>query len=149
MPQESVIMRSVSPERLADEVARRLSFADSVIIPTKGMSMRPFIIGGEERVELVRPGRVLSEGMIVLARTEKNGIVLHRIVGFHGNSLTLMGDGNLSQRETCSISDVVGIAIYIIRCDGRKKYLYTERRLQMWKLWYRCLPFRRWLLRLL
>ena len=141
------MIQFVSPDRLASEVTRRLSSTSSVIIPTKGASMIPFIIG-EDRVELVRPGRLLAVGMVVLARTETRGIVLHRVVDIQGETITLMGDGNLSLREKCKISDLIGIATYIINSDGSKKYIYTRRRQLVWRFWYRCLPIRRWLLRL-
>ena len=87
--------------------------------------------------------------MIVLARTEANGVVLHRVVDIQGERLTLMGDGNLVQRETCSVSDVVGIAEYIIRYDGRKQFIYTKRQLRIWRFWYWLCPVRKWLLRLM
>lgn len=144
-----VTMRSVSSETLLIEVTRMLQGCELVYIPTKGDSMRPFIRGEKDMVGVKKPSGEYCPGMIVLARTLDHRVVLHRIVAVGKEYLDLMGDGNLLGRERCRRSDVVAVAIYIIKGeDGRKRYLYTDRRMQKWKIWYWLRPFRRWLLRL-
>ena len=78
-----------SAEDLAVTVETLFRESDSVIIPTKGNSMRPFIRGGDN-VLLVRVGNPLKVGMIILAQTLDKRVVLHRIIGINGGSLRLL-----------------------------------------------------------
>lgn len=96
------------------EVARLLAEGHSVTIPAKGRSMLPFIIGGRDSLVLVAAGS-LCVGDIVLARLPERGYVLHRVYRLSGDSLTLMGDGNLRAVERCRAGDVVGKAVAILR----------------------------------
>ena len=78
-----------------DAVIKMLETCPSVILPVKGYSMLPFIIGDVESVELVRPGLV-KEGDVVLAWINGNRYVVHRVIRIDGARLQLMGDGNLT-----------------------------------------------------
>ena len=81
-----------------------------------GSSMLPFIHGGKDSVTL----RLLPDikvGNIVLARLKGPRYVLHRVVGMDGDSLSLMGDGNLGHGEKCAGADVLGTVVAI---NGRK-----------------------------
>lgn len=91
--------------------------SEAVIIPT-GNSMLPFIRDGRDRVVLKHLEQV-SVGDILLFRI--NGrYVLHRLVARQGDRLTLMGDGNIRGQEHCSVSDVIGTVVEIIRPSGRR-----------------------------
>ncbi len=129
-----------SAEDLAVTVETLLRENDSVIIPTKGNSMRPFIRGGVN-VLLVRTEDPLKVGMIVLARTLDRRVVLHRIIGLNGDYLTLMGDGNLKGTERCRKSDVIAVAQSVV---GHKSGLYTRKNMLGWWLWYWLRPIRKW-----
>lgn len=119
-----------SAEDLAVTVETLFRESDSVIIPTKGNSMRPFIRGGDN-VLLVRVGNPLKVGMIILARTLDKRVVLHRIIGINGDYLTLMGDGNLKGTERCRKSEVIAVAQSVV---GHKSGLYTRKNMLGWWL---------------
>lgn len=141
-------MVCVSPEKLAKEVERLLEVNPQVYMPTKGDSMRPFIIGEDDLVAVRKPPKEYRKGFVVLARTLDRRVVMHRVVAIGKEYLDLMGDANLYGRERCRRSDVVAIADYIIKKDGRKRYINSERQLRMWRFWYWLRPVRKWLLRL-
>lgn len=116
-----------------------------VTLPVKGNSMLPFIIGGRESVELVKPETV-AVCDVVLAWINGCRFVVHRIIRIEGNQVQLMGDGNLTAEEYCTISDVKARAEYVITPKGKRRYLYTDTRLRLSRLWRRLLPVRRWIL---
>lgn len=134
----------MNAEELAITVETLLRENDSVIIPTKGNSMRPFI-RDEDNVLLARAENPLKVGMIVLARTLDRRVVLHRIIGINGDYITLMGDGNLKGTERCRRSEVIAVAQSVV---GHKSGLYTRKNMLGWWLWYWLRPVRRIILRI-
>ena len=116
-----------------------------VILPVKGNSMLPFIIGGRESVEMVKP-ETIAVGDVVLAWINGNRFVVHRIIRIEGDQVQLMGDGNITAEEYCTISDVKARAEYVVTPKGRRRYLYTPQRLRFSRLWSKLLPVRRWIL---
>ena len=117
----------------------------SVTFPVKGNSMLPFIIGSRESVIFVRPGTP-AVGDVVLAWVEGCRYVVHRIIRIDGNSVTLMGDGNICGVEHCTLSDVKARADYVVDAHGQKHYLYSRWRVCAARLWFRLRPIRRYLL---
>lgn len=124
-----------------------LETKDSVKIPLKGFSMRPFLESERDYALLGKPhSPVLHEP--VLALLPDSRWVLHRIVSIKGDDITLLGDGNLSP-EYCKASDIKAsiIGFYrkkrttLDRIDGRKWKVYSF-------FWTRLLPIRRYLLAL-
>ena len=81
-----------------------------VVLPVKGKSMYPFIIGGKESVELVRPPVPLKTDDVVLAWANGTHYVIHRIIGIDGDEVRLMGDGLCKVMEHCKTSDVSALA---------------------------------------
>lgn len=102
---------------LLGEVNELLGEGKSVILMTKGSSMLPFIRGDKDSVELVRRDSV-EVGDIALVRLSNGAYVLHRVVGVSGK-ITLKGDGNLDNTESCPPESVCGVAVRILRPDGR------------------------------
>lgn len=94
------------------EVTNMISEGHTVVIPTKGSSMLPFIIGERDSVLLVKPYQV-KIGDIVLARLTPERYVLHRIIGIDKGIITLKGDGNLDGTEQCGVHDICAIATQI------------------------------------
>lgn len=127
------------------ELIKFLDEGQRVILPVKGNSMLPFIIGDRESVELVKPDHV-AVGDVVLAWINGCRYVVHRIIQIKNNQVQLMGDGNLSGDEYCLISDVKARAEYVIGKDGKKHDLYTHRRVQASRLWWKLKPLRRYIL---
>ena len=69
-----------------------------------GISMTPFIRGGQDKV-LVRKEETVGVGDIVLV-VYRNNLILHRVYVINGSRLTLMGDGNLQGIEEVGMSEV-------------------------------------------
>ena len=108
---------SIPNDILLAEVGSLLAEGREVIIPTKGRSMRPFIVGERDSVRLRKHGSVEC-GDIVLAKVDGGSFVLHRVRKVDGNVLTLKGDGNLGAVEHCTLDDVLGAVEEIIRPDS-------------------------------
>ena len=133
------------------EVARLLREGQNVTLRAKGNSMLPFIHGGRDSVVLQRTTS-LHPGDIVLARLTGGQYVLHRIFSFEGDTscvdritIVLMGDGNLRGTEHCTLADIAGKAVKVIR-DG--KYIDCSAPVERRKanVWRALLPVRRYLL---
>ena len=117
-----------------------------VVLPVKGFSMNPFIIGDRESVELVSPHQPLKVGDVVWAWVNGTHYVVHRIIGIDGDKVTLMGDGNIAGVEHCTTDEVAAVAEYVVAPSGKRRYLYTDGRMRFARLWGRLLPVRRWIL---
>lgn len=117
-----------------------------VVLPVKGFSMNPFVIGDRESVELVSPHQPLQVGDVVLAWVNGTHYVVHRIIGIDGDKVTLMGDGNIAGVEHCTTDEVAAVAEYVVAPSGKRRYLYTDGRMRFARLWGRLLPVRRWIL---
>ena len=103
--------------------------------------MRPFIHGNKDTLLLI-PVSTLSKGDIVLAHIDGKRYVVHRIVELNENTFTLMGDGNLYEKETCSRSDIYGVVGSIIR-DGEERSLISKKVHMQARMWRLLLPLRR------
>lgn len=110
-----------------------------VAIVPQGISMLPFIKGGESRVYLLKKEKV-AVGDIVLADYQGRHL-LHRVYAIDGERITLMGDGNLEGTELVTASEILGTVIEIVSSDGRH-----HKPKKAW-LWRKLLPIRRYLLK--
>lgn len=137
--------KTLPNNELIAEVIRLLDTCSSVILPVKGYSMLPFIIGDVESVELVKPETV-KVGDVVLAWINGSRYVVHRVIKVDGDNIELMGDGNLVGGEYCKLSDVAARADYVVDKNEQKRYLYTPWRVRGSRLWWRLRPVRRILL---
>ena len=91
----------------------------------RGVSMRPFIEGGRDKV-ILKSCREPRVGMIVLAKVGDT-YVLHRIYKIDGEKIILHGDGNLTGFEQCSPADIVGYVVRLKGMDGKRKRLTKGR----------------------
>lgn len=128
--------RVFSNDILLGEVSQLLSEGKEVILKIKGSSMLPFMRGDRDSVKLVRKEPV-KVGDIVLAEIGPGRYVLHRVFEIGGDSLTLMGDGNLLGTESCRMEDVKGTVTEILDENNR------PRRLTDGHIWRKLMPFRR------
>ena len=116
----------------------------NVVLPVKGNSMLPFIIGGKESVELTPPPPA-QVGDVVLAWVDGCRYVVHRVISIGSDGqITLMGDGNIMGVEHCRQEDIVAKAINVVEANGKKRPLPNDS--FGWKLWNRLRPVRRWIL---
>ena len=147
---EASMVKMVENNDAIHEVEALLKEGYKVILPVKGQSMLPFIVGSRDSVELVLPDSALVVGDAVLAWVNGSRYVLHRIVeiGMDGH-LLLMGDGNIAGKEYCTLGDVVARADYVVKPDGSRTYLYSKSQHFYWRLWKMLKPLRRWILAVL
>lgn len=110
-----------------------LQEGQNVELTVKGQSMRPFLRDGEMvTIVPVSDDSNLKKGTIILAKTEKDTVMMHRIFRMEGNRILMKGDGNILQTEWVQRGDVLGIAENVCR-QGRDVSLYTPfRRLGAW-----------------
>lgn len=140
-----VVHKVLPNNEILRDLIKLVDEGQRVVLPVKGNSMLPFIIGGKESVELVKPVTV-AVGDVVLAWINGSRFVVHRIIRIEDNQVQLMGDGNLTADEHCQIGDVKARAEYVIAPNGKRRYLYTPKRLRFSRLWKNLLPVRRWIL---
>ena len=103
------------------EFERLLKNGHMVEFVPRGVSMRPFIEGGRDKVILHACKRP-AVGMIVLAKVNDT-YVLHRIYKIEGKKITLRGDGNLTGSETCTAADIIGCVVRLKNEDGKRMRL--------------------------
>ena len=99
---------------LLGQVKEAIREGHTVTINVKGYSMRPFLEHCRDKVRLA-PFTDLKVGDAVLAEISPDVYVLHRIMNIDGDTVRLMGDGNLSGMEVCRKADVVGMVTHYIR----------------------------------
>ncbi|MDE6695398.1 MAG: S24/S26 family peptidase [Muribaculaceae bacterium] len=131
----------IDNETLLGEICILLSQGKRVKLRAKGNSMKPFIHGNED-ILVLAPSGFLSMGDVVLARIDEKRYVVHRIIGIRGDSITLMGDGNLYEKEHCFRSDIYGIVEILIR-QGKELNLGSPKSHLIAKIWRWLLPLRR------
>lgn len=138
------MIKTVPNNEAIAAVAALIGEGRRVVLPVKGNSMLPFIIGGCESVELIPPPPA-QVGDVILAWVDGNRYVVHRVIAVSPQGdITLMGDGNIRGLEHCRQQDIVGKAVYVVAPNGRKRILYNDS--LNWKLWSMLRPVRRWIL---
>ena len=117
------------------------SLKEGKVVPLipQGISMLPFIKGGEDQVYLLKKDKV-EVGDIVLVEYHGKHI-LHRVYAIAGERVQLMGDGNLEGTEQVNMDDILGTVVEIVHGGCRRKPT------KAW-LWRKLLPFRKGLLKL-
>lgn len=123
------------------EVIRLLDEDRQVRIPVKGTSMQPFLKDGDSVVLLRFTGGPVFLGAVVLGRY-RDGVVLHRVVSVQQTTVKLAGDGNLVQRETISLDDILAVAISRTS-ENELTSLATSRSRLSGLAWYYLRPVRR------
>ena len=103
-----------SNDILIPEFERLLKGGHMVEFIPRGVSMRPFIEGGRDKV-ILKTCKEPKVGIIVLARISGT-YVLHRIYKIKDEQIILRGDGNLRGQEVCTFEDIIG---RVVRMKGR------------------------------
>lgn len=104
---------------LIPEFERLIKLGHMVEFVPKGVSMRPFIEGGRDKVFLA-PCREVKVGIVVLAKVNDT-YVLHRVYQIKGKKIILRGDGNLEGYEVCKKSDIIGRVVQVRKKGGKRK----------------------------
>ena len=129
---------------LLSHVRQLIAEGHTVTIRVKGVSMRPCLENGRDSVVLAA-ATTIKKRDVVLAECSPGRYVLHRVIKIKGDHLTLMGDGNIKDTESCRTDNIAGVVITLIRegkpiaCRSRKWKIYSG-------IWLTLRPGRRILL---
>ena len=136
---ETTEKRILGDDHYFQTVGLLLDEGREVLFTPKGNSMLPFIKNGRDSVVLSKLHRSLEIGDIILVKIGQR-FIMHRVFALDGDNVTLMGDGNISGKEYCNVSDVIGIVTEIHKESGR---VVKPGKGRLWRL---LLPFRRYIL---
>ena len=129
---------------IMEEISRLISEGKTVSITAKGYSMNPFIMHMRDQITLGPwKDEQIRSGAVVLAKDLKGRFIVHRIIRTDGDTITLMGDGNIGLTETAMRQDVIGL-MYSVTKKGRTYSVKSLRwRLYSW-FWKILTPVRRY-----
>lgn len=126
------------------EVKKFIDKGEHVVIPLRGYSMHLFLEHDRDKVILAPIARPLRLHDVVLAEVAPQTYVLHRIIRIQGDTITLMGDGNIRGTETCKTHHVIAIAIGFYRKQRTKPDMVDSIKWKAYsKIWLLLKPFRR------
>ena len=106
--------------------------------------MNPFIMHLRDQITLGPwKDEQITKGAVVLAKDIKGRFIVHRIIRRDGDTIILMGDGNIGITETAMAQDVIGL-MYSVTKKGRTYSVKSLRwRLYSW-FWKILTPVRRY-----
>ncbi|MDD2512138.1 MAG: hypothetical protein PHH64_06420 [Proteiniphilum sp.] len=118
-------------------VKEEIATGRAIRIKTKGVSMRPFIVGGKDELILRQADdHSFHRGAILLAELGEQRQVAHRVCRIEGEEITLRGDGSLQLTEVCGRGDVIAEVVAVVRkgkmvekgssCWNRYRYLWPS-----------------------
>ena len=126
------------------EISRLVSEGKTVSISAKGYSMNPFIMHLRDQITLGpwNDGQI-RKGAVVLVRDTRGCYIIHRIIKREGDTLTLMGDGNIGITETADVKDIIGL-MHSVTKKGRT-YSVQSLRWRLYSFFWKLLtPVRRY-----
>lgn len=90
-------------------------------IVVRGYSMLPLLGFGRDTIILRRIDTLEDiTNRIVMFRSDKGRIVVHRVISVDGDMVSLRGDGNLYQVERIARKDVIAVLESVIRESGKE-----------------------------
>ena len=129
---------------MMEEIRGMVSEGMSVTITVKGNSMNPFIVDGRDQITLGPfEESELRRGCVALVRDVRGEYLVHRIISREGDTVILLGDGNLRATEKALVSEVIAVVRSIER-KGRN--ISTDSfiwRAYSW-IWMALKPVRKW-----
>ena len=129
---------------MMEEIRKLISEGRTVSLTVKGNSMNPFLVSLRDQMTLGPwKDEDIRKGCVALVKDIRGNYLIHRIISREGNTVTLIGDGNVGLYEKAVTDEILGI-MYSITRKG-KVWKADDR---MWKLyswfWMLILPVRRW-----
>lgn len=149
-------MRTITKDKaiMMEEVRRLISEGHTVTFTVKGNSMNPFMANLRDKITL-GPWKEsdLKPGIVALVKDIRGNHLIHRIISLKDTidrttgetirTVILLGDGNLSQTETATLDNVIGI-MYSIERKG-KIWMPDDLGWRLYSsLWRVLTPLRRW-----
>lgn len=139
-------VRTVSTEKLAEEIKLLLSGNHSVTITARGNSMNPVFRDRRDKV-IISPikDKPLKRGDVIFTVTRDGRYVIHRIIKTDRENITLLGDGNIAITENAAVKDTIGLVTGYIRNEKERSC-----RSMRWKIyslvWMALKPVRKYAL---
>lgn len=134
-----------SNQTLLPEVIRLLNEGHTVTLRLRGYSMRPFLEDNRDKA-LLRKTSNPHIGDPVLAEIAPGRYVLHRIIAMVGDTVTLLGDGNIYP-EHCNQKDIKAQVVGFYRKGSDRLDRIDDRKWRIYSYWWmRLRPVRRYLL---
>ena len=129
---------------MMEEIRKLISEGRTVSLTVKGNSMNPFLVSLRDQMTLGPwKDEDIRKGCVALVKDIRGNYLIHRIIARDGNTVTLIGDGNVGLNEKAATDEIIGI-MYSMTRKG-KVWKADDR---MWKLyswfWMLILPVRRW-----
>ena len=129
---------------MMEEIRKLISEGRTVSLTVKGNSMNPFLVSLRDQMTLGPwKDEDIRKGCVALVKDIRGNYLIHRIIARDGNTVTLIGDGNVGLYEKAATDEIIGI-MYSMTRKG-KVWKADDR---MWKLyswfWMLILPVRRW-----
>ena len=129
---------------MMEEIRKLISEGRTVSLTVKGNSMNPFLVSLRDQMTLGPwKDEDIRKGCVALVKDIRGNYLIHRIISRDGNTVTLIGDGNVGLYEKAVTDEIIGI-MYSITRKG-KVWKADDR---VWKLyswfWMLILPVRRW-----
>lgn len=129
---------------MMEEIRELISEGRTVSLTVKGNSMNPFLVSMRDQMTLGPwKDEDIRKGCVALVKDNRNNYLIHRIIERNGNSVTLLGDGNVGFTETATFDNIIGV-MYSVTRKGR---VWTTESV-VWRLyswfWMFLTPVRRW-----
>lgn len=129
---------------IMEEISRLISEGKTVSITAKGYSMNPFIMHLRDQITLGPwKDEQITKGAVVLAKDIKGRFIVHRIIRRDGDTIILMGDGNIGITETAMAQDVIGLMYSVTKKERTYSVKSLRWRLYSW-FWKILTPVRRY-----
>lgn len=125
---------------LFERVTAMLDGGSKVIIPTKGYSMRPFLHGGRDNVELEKTEEAEVDDIVLFKYHDK--YILHRCIAKQDGKTIIQGDGVCGGTEICPPGKILAKVTRIMKNGNREVDPRSEKMLRKVHLWQRLTPVR-------
>ena len=129
---------------MMEEIRELIAEGRTVSLTVKGNSMNPFLVSMRDQMKLGPwKDQDIRKGCVALVKDNRNNYLIHRIIERNGDTVTLLGDGNVGFTETATLDNIIGIMYSVTRKGHEWKSDSALWRFYSW-LWMMSTPGRRW-----
>jgi hypothetical protein len=129
---------------MMEEIRELISEGRTVSLTVKGNSMNPFLVSMRDQMKLGPwKDQDIRKGCVALVKDNRNNYLIHRIIERNGDTVTLLGDGNVGFTETATLDNIIGIMYSVTRKGHEWKSDSALWRFYSW-LGMMITPVRRW-----
>ena len=129
---------------MMEEIRKLISEGRTVSLTVKGNSMNPFLVSMRDQMKLGPwKDQDIRKGCVALVKDSRNNYLIHRIIERNGDTVTLLGDGNVGFTETATLDNVIGIMYSVTRKGHEWESDSAVWLFYSW-FWMTITPVRRW-----